>query len=133
MSESRLVWAPIKRQFDARGWHSTRIENSTMPGTPDVNVYIPPFDVWLELKFVRNIQEKIGLRKEQFLWLRQAKNSGRFCYVVARLMDQPENLYIWDKVEDWERLKSEPVSNLLDKSKITRIKMFADILMELSI
>src|ERR1700674_4437845 len=106
MSESSKTWIPLKRELDKVGWTYDRIENNV--GIPDLVVYVPPInrDIWVELKYspgpnIKGIVE-IGLRKEQFIWMRNAYNHGRSVILLARIGDM---WYIWNDAESWEMAK----------------------------
>lgn len=108
--ESSLVWTPIQKELKERRWNHQRIEDKTMPGIPDVNIHFPLIgDVWLELKYVdglpRNLvtgKVEIGLRPEQYIWLKEAREAGRNCFLVVRI---GAGWYYWDDVSSWELAK----------------------------
>lgn len=95
--------------MDKLRWHYQRIEDKFTPGIPDLNVHIPVMgDFWIELKYVdiRRVdagrQVNVGLRREQFIWLRDAKLAGRNVYLVARA---GMAWYVWDTIEAWKLAK----------------------------
>lgn len=112
--ESRYVWGPLKRAIDKRGWWAQRLEDSTTPGIPDVNLFMPKQqdygqqDWWLELKHVvvNNLtidsQVALGLRKEQYLWLIKAWQYFRNVALVVRVND---SWYVWTEPTAWAYAK----------------------------
>jgi hypothetical protein len=105
--ESTRVWAPLKRALDALRWDYQRIEDKLTPGIPDVNILVPrQGEVWVELKHCAAPGPKgtvaIGLRKEQFIWMRDGKKAGRKVYLFARV-GQP--FYCWQDEASWEAAK----------------------------
>ena len=62
----------------------------------------------MELKYVSiasddaEVSLEIGLRKEQYLWLRKAKRAGRRVCLLARV---GKFWYIWDTEEAWDLAK----------------------------
>lgn len=114
MSESSRAWAPLKKEFDRRGLHYTRIENSADPGTPDVNVHINGRDHWIELKYIDHAESgmvNLELRREQYIWLRDGARAGRNCCLVARLKSD-RWLLLADEA-GWELAKHSTHWNLL--------------------
>lgn len=112
--ESSLVYGPIRKELNRLKWPFDRIESPIEPGIPDLNIGMPGKpDWWLELKYVdagalvSSPEERwridVGLRREQFVWLRQAVRRGRSCGVVLRLGD---NWYLFTSIEAWEMMKS---------------------------
>lgn len=100
--ESSLTWAPIQKALKELHWDHQRIEDRAASGIPDANVHIPGIgDVWMELKYAEpeaGGSIDIGLEREQFIWLRQGKLSGRSCLLVARI----GNKWIaWDSIDAW--------------------------------
>ena len=107
MAESKLVYQPLAKEFAVCGWPHTRIENKIDPGTPDLLVSVRPIhahapgkfrpdtgaEVFVEMKHVPTppLPEtqgvNLGLRKEQFIWLRAAHLQGRKCCIVALVGD----------------------------------------------
>ncbi len=109
--ESRLAWGPLKVELDKLGWHYQRLEDKLTPGIPDLNIHIPKRgDVWVELKCISlplypiiiNTKICIGLRPEQYIWLRDAAKAGRKCCLVARIGPV---WYIWNDAASWEMAK----------------------------
>lgn len=106
LSESSNTWKPLKKEFDKVGWHYTRLENNL--GIPDLVVFVPEQkrDVWIELKYCSspdsNGNVDLGLRKEQFILMRQMYNAGRSVILLARI---GEWFYIWNNVRMWEMAK----------------------------
>lgn len=112
-TEKTTVWHPLKKEFDRLHWHYQRLENQAVaPGVPDVNVHIPDNgDVWIEMKHVEifpalEASINLGLRREQYIWLRAAKEAGRSCYLLARIgapgVRYPEpNWWLWEDPEAW--------------------------------
>jgi len=102
--ERRLVWAPLKRALDELHWHYQRIEDKLTPGIPDVNIHTPRGDVWVELKYAKLLGATItlGLRPEQYLWLRAGLQAGRRCYLLARVGCF---WWIWNDLLSLERSK----------------------------
>lgn len=96
-AETARVWHPLRKELLKLGWDHDRIENSAGPGMADVSIYVPPNadsmgkEVWVELKYVAKAptssaeRVSIGLRPEQFIWLRAAKLAGRRVYLLARI------------------------------------------------
>ena len=112
MPESKRAWKPLKSEFEKRGWPADRIENSAKNGMPDVIVSVrasvaghvrDTTETWIELK-----DAKLGgnicleLRKEQFLWLREAVLRYRRALLVARI---GEDWYLFNTVEGFEIAK----------------------------
>jgi hypothetical protein len=119
-SERRNSWPPIKIELDRRRWHYQRIEDKLTPGIPDLNIHVPGVgDVWMELKHVdalpryENGNIDIGLRPEQFIWLRDAKKSGRNVLLTARV---GRDWYCWRDVGAWELAKHPNPWNILRKT-----------------
>lgn len=79
----------IKQHWPDAHW--ARIEDKLTAGIPDINVKIPGFeqDFWIEAKELDFLPArdstpiKIGLKREQFMWLRARKRSGGNVRVVA--------------------------------------------------
>lgn len=106
MPESREVWHPLRDLFKEMDWHATRFEQL---GIPDVNVHIPTNgDIWIELKHVPNPPVKassgieIGLRKEQYIWMKEAKKAGRNVWLLALVGAE---WWAWDDARAWELAK----------------------------
>jgi len=139
MAESKKVWGPLKDEFIRRGWPHDRIENKAGEGFPDVIVSIrrrgPEFaghhrnatEAFLELKHVdrrygkglRSIKNAVslGLRPEQFLWLRGAILQARRAALVAVV---ESDWYIFHSVEGFELAKkSTPLSELMAAADYT--------------
>lgn len=97
MSESKNVWKPLKEAFEKRDWPADRIENSVVPGMPDLVVSIRSSiarhfrntrECFIELKEAEveeNGSVSLGLRREQFIWLRAARSQNRFVLLIARI------------------------------------------------
>ncbi len=118
--ESSLVWTPIAGEIKKRGWHAQRFEDKAAVGIPDVNIHIPNFgDVWLELKYVDTPAPSskvidIGLRREQYIWLKEGKEAGRDCRLVARIGDM---WYFWRDTKSWELCKrSNPLAEVMRRA-----------------
>ncbi len=102
--ESRLVWTPLKEQLVKRRWPHQRLEDKLTPGIPDVNLHVPDGpDVWVELKYVVDAPViEVGLRPEQFIWLRDGARAGRVCYLLARV---EATWCLWADERSWELAK----------------------------
>ncbi len=108
-SEKRNVWPKVKTELDKLRWHYQRIEDKFTPGIPDVNIHVPRFgDVWVELKYVEKLPRderhniEIGLRPEQYIWLRDAKKAGRHVHLLAKV---GMGWYVWSDAGAWELAK----------------------------
>lgn len=107
MSESSKTWIPLKRELQKVGWNYDRIENNL--GVPDLVVYVPSQkrDVWIEMKYCDQPEPggliEIGLRREQFLWMRKAQKEGRSTFLLVKI---GKMYYIWSDVQSWEMAKS---------------------------
>jgi hypothetical protein len=120
-SERRNSWSPIKAELDKLRWHYQRIEDKLSPGIPDLNIHIPrgTGDVWIELKHVDEVPRyengniDIGLRPEQFIWLRDAKKAGRNVVLIARV---GKDWYSWRDVGAWELAKHPNPWNVLRRT-----------------
>jgi hypothetical protein len=85
-------WLRLKKYLDAQpGIHYMRVENSAMPGTPDLNIQIEGYgEVWLELKFIEDWPKRPstsvklgqGVSAEQKLWLKKRARAGGKCGVL---------------------------------------------------
>lgn len=91
-SESSLVWNPLKKELDKLGLDYCRLEDKSSPGIPDLNIHSTNFncDLWVEMKYLiepknLNSMVRIGLRKEQYIWLRRALHHGRSVFLLARI------------------------------------------------
>lgn len=111
--ERSLVWTPLRREIAKRGLDVQRFEDKFTPGIPDLNVHIPGRgDVWIELKYANHSNPiAIGLRREQYIWLRSAALAGRLCYLIARAGEW----YAWDDIKSWEMAKH-PCSGILQRA-----------------
>ena len=119
--ETKMAWHPLKREFEHLNWDNLRIDAL---GIPDVNVHVPKVgDVWIELKYVSSPPRypatgtiEIGLRREQFIWMRDARRAGRKVLLLARI---GAVWYSWEDVESWELAKhSNPWKALLRKATV---------------
>lgn len=99
--EARLVWSPIKKELVKRHWHHQRFEDTLTPGIPDLNIKIPDGpEAWIELKYAdEGYRVCLGLRREQFIWLRDAKRAGRSCYLLCRVGGE---WFLWADEASWE-------------------------------
>lgn len=82
-----------KKFYDAlhghlQACHVQRIETTTGPGVPDVNICRGGIECWLELKMV--LLQGVLVRKEQFAWHTQRAFRGGRCFVVAKVKDMQE-------------------------------------------
>jgi hypothetical protein len=88
MSSEQTLWKWLKSQVDPKGWHTVRIETSTMLGCPDVNYAAPSgMEGWVELKFAPRwppsgkppfalaSQHKLTPQQEHFLMARARNQS----------------------------------------------------------
>lgn len=107
--EASLTWAPLQKELIKLNWHYQRLEDKLALGVPDLNIHIPNGpDVWLELKYANCPKDptlgsiEIGLRREQYIWLRNARRAGRICYLLARA---GSSWHLWGQQEDWEAAK----------------------------
>lgn len=65
--------------------HAQRIETSTTPGVPDINLIIKEREVWMEVKANQRTKEgKVRIRKEQFAWMRRRASLGGICVVMDK-------------------------------------------------
>lgn len=102
MSEKLKTWIPLRRALVDRGWHYQRLEDKNTPGIPDLNIHVPQCgDWWLEMKHIPKftINIKVGLRKEQYIWMYRASKAGRNIGLVVRIAD------MWLLITDPEMLK----------------------------
>lgn len=109
MSESSKTWIPLKKELDKCGYKGCydRFENNI--GRPDLVIYVEKQkrDIWIELKYCDAVESMdseidIGLRKEQFIWMRNAYSVGRSVILLARVGDL---WCIWNDVDSWEMAK----------------------------
>jgi hypothetical protein len=143
MAESKKCWGPLKEEFIRRGWPHDRIENKTGEGFPDVIVSIrqrgPNFaghhrnatEAFLELKHVSQRYGKgprspkdavsLGLRPEQFLWLRGAILQARRAALVAVI---ETDWYVFHSVEGFKLAKkSATLSELANVADFQGVKV----------
>lgn len=89
MAESSF-WRSLRKKIPG---HVMRVENSCMPGTPDLNVCQDGRDFWVELKDVDKFPARPttrvfgdeGLRPEQVLWIIQRTRAGGEVYIVGKV------------------------------------------------
>lgn len=115
--ERNSTWLPLRRAIVNRRWHYQRFEDKFSSGIPDLNIHIPgKGDVWIENKYAEvdgAARICIGLRREQYIWLRAAARAGRKCFLLARVGDL---WLLWTDDRSWEIAKK-PYSWLLMKSR----------------
>ena len=108
MSEATKTWAPIKKALDAGGYKRCYDRLERNPGIPYLVLYVAKQkrDVWVEMKYADYPEETgvidLGLRKEQFIWMRNAYEIGRSVILLARV---GKWWYIWNNVQAWELAK----------------------------
>lgn len=108
-NENTLVWAPLRNELIKLGSavHYQRFEDKLTPGIPDLNIkFRNGLEAWVELKYVvapapSNIVN-IGLRREQYIWMREGKLAGRLCYLLARI---GSIWYLWSDEFSWNLAK----------------------------
>ncbi len=91
MAESRF-WKSLKKRIPG---HVMRVENSCMPGTPDVNICQSGRDFWVELKdkdsFPKRPTTRVfgdeGLRPDQILWIKTRVRAGGEVYILGKVED----------------------------------------------
>lgn len=116
--ESSIVWAGLKKELDQRRWAYQRIESKVCLGIPDVNIHVPGRgDVWVELKYVARAGRSpsslvdVGLRIEQYNWMKENQLAGRKVYLVAKVGDL---WYLWCNANSWEMAKRPSPWKLLE-------------------
>jgi hypothetical protein len=63
--------------------HPQRIECTTTPGIPDINLIVEKHEWWMEVKALR-ANSGIHLRKEQYAWMARRTAVGGRCVVLNR-------------------------------------------------
>jgi len=89
--DEKKFWAYIRALLSCSHVHMQRIETTTGPGVPDVNMCCNGVECWVELKC--ETRYGVLLRPEQNVWLlRRAAHGGR-AFVVARMRNN--DVAIW--------------------------------------
>jgi hypothetical protein len=73
-----------------------RVENGSMPGTPDVNICQDGREFWVELKDVDDFPKRDttpvfgreGLRPDQILWITQRVRAQGEVYILGRVKNE---------------------------------------------
>lgn len=91
MSGETQLWRYLKNGMRGR-WDAQRHEDKFSTGVPDVSYALEGVDGWIELKSLskwparESTPVRIGLRKEQSIWLAQRAQSGNGrCFILVRV------------------------------------------------
>jgi len=101
--------------------HVQRIETTTGPGVPDLNVCHNAQEMWIELKMV--IKQGILLRKEQYGWGMKRAIHGGYVYVMALNKDAGIiHVWLYPKIDvssyndKYVKIESQPHASFVKKS-----------------
>ncbi len=78
----RLAYDWLAKNLPANS-HCQRIECTTTPGIPDINLIVNGDEWWMEVKALR-AGSGIHLRKEQYAWMARRTAVGGRCVVLNR-------------------------------------------------
>jgi hypothetical protein len=80
----QLVYAWVMAKLPT-SCHVQRIESSTAPGIPDINLIVDDTEVWLEVKAEqRTSGGQVRVRKEQWAWMKRRALAGGVCGVLDK-------------------------------------------------
>ena len=87
------AWATLRVKLKAKKAHVQRFEDKLQAGIPDANFCLHGTEVWLEGKFLKEYPKrettkvKVGLRKEQAVWIENRILAGGDVYIWIREPD----------------------------------------------
>lgn len=91
MRESNM-WKRLRQGLTGSRWHTMRVENPALPGTPDVNWCFSGREGWIELKQIKAWPVRSGtgvhLRHytpEQKLWASDRQAAGGTCHFMLKV------------------------------------------------
>lgn len=83
-------WADLRKDLP-REAHTSRVENPTDPGTPDVSFCLSGIEGWMELKARTHIPstgrvltDDHGIRPAQRIWIRDRVSAGGLVLIVVK-------------------------------------------------
>ena len=89
-----LFWNRLRAKMPS-SWHTTRIENRTGGGVPDVHVCAEGLPFWVELKVTKN--NRVNVSAHQVAWNFAYSRSGGVSFFLVRTL-AADNLYLFDGV-----------------------------------
>ena len=89
-----LFWNRLRAKMPS-SWHTTRIENRTGGGVPDVHVCEEGLPFWVELKVTKN--NRVNVSAHQVAWNFAYSKSGGVSFFLVRTL-AADNLYLFDGV-----------------------------------
>jgi hypothetical protein len=111
MKEARL-WETVKRNWGPYA-KLMRVENTCLPGTPDLYVALQGRSAWVELKLIKGFPKRVGspvtiehFTNEQKLWLFTFGNAGICCWVLVQVIDEGYFLFDFRQAQEmcgWTR------------------------------
>ena len=83
MTEKSHIWKPLRENTPNVQW--TRVENTAVPGAPDIHGFRHGRDIWIETKIFHG--NKISFRPTQIAWIMKRQAHGGNTWILARRND----------------------------------------------
>jgi penicillin-binding protein-related factor A (putative recombinase) len=104
MGSEKQTWRNVKRFLDEtpRTLHYQRIEDKLQTGIPDLNLAYHGHECWIEMKYLESFPKRrstpirIGLTKEQALWLKRRAAVGGSVFVLVQIAREYYMFWIRD-------------------------------------
>ncbi len=120
--EARL-WQAIRENMWRPGDRLTRIENSVLSGSPDVNGCLQGEDVWIELKAPTEPKRAMTpmlsrsgnhpLLLSQVNWFAQQRQAGGIAFILLRT---DKHIFLVDGTKHADDINDWPVSTFIEQS-----------------
>lgn len=86
--------------------HVTRIESATSRGIPDIHICAGGVSEWIETKIIQG--NRVILRPEQFVWMRDETKAGGNCSIIGRNKEGDLfSIFPFSKALEWFEQESE--------------------------
>lgn len=102
MSTEAPFWSNVvKPGLERKGAHLIRVENSVLPGTPDVNGCYKGFEFWIELKTISRWPTRAGsiliphFTPQQRIWLKKRCAARGSAWLLLRVDATREHFLLY--------------------------------------